>query len=281
MIWSIGDLMKLPINKQTTPTKLISLIKTKINFKDGMEMVLIPKGEFLMGTSEEELTMLLKTNSVYKREWFINEFPQHKVYLDEFYIYKTEVTVAQYRKFCKMTKRKMPPEPSFKWKENHPIVNVTWTDAKAYADWAGVLLPTEAQWEKTVRCDDGRVYPWGNDWNKDNCANLSNSDGENGRTKGTHPVGSFPSGTNPYGVMDLSGNACEWCLDWYGENYYKNSQYINPKGPSTGEFHIRRGGDWGDYYITTHRLRGTYRGDYYPINYTSGVNLGFRCVSPK
>ncbi len=252
----------------------------KTNPKDGAEMILIPAGEFLMGTSEKELAALLKAN---KREWFTDEMPQHKVYLDAYYMYKTEVTVAQYRKFCTTTNRKMPTEPDWKWQDTHPIVNVSWDDATAYADWAGVALPTEAQWEKAARGGDGRIYPWGNTWDETKCANWMNS----GEGKGANSVGSFPTGDSPYGVMDMAGNVEELCADWYGADYYKNAPVKNHSGPATGDIHSLRGGSWGsggfeggyDYYC-----RGAYRDGYSPF-YNGGSiyyfgDVGFRCASP-
>ena len=114
-------------------------------------MVLTPAGEFLMGEP--------KTNG---QGWVRN--PLHKVYLSSYYIYRNLVTVGQYEKFCRAVKRSMPPAPAFNqnWeKKDHPIVNVSWDDAMAYCAWAGVQLPTEAQWEKAARGVDGRPYPWG------------------------------------------------------------------------------------------------------------------------
>lgn len=268
------------------------LPKTKINQNDGAEMVLIPAGEFLMGSSEAEITAWLKAHSDAKRESFANELPQHKVYLDAYYMYKTEVTVAQYRKFCAATKREMPLEPFWKWQETHPIVNVTLDDASAYAVWAGASLPTEAQWEKAARGTDERLYPWGNTWDagKAQCSKV-----EFGDAKGPAPVGSFPAGVSPYGCLDMAGNVWEWCADWYAKDYYKDAPARNPTGPTVaqaslvalilidedgyyviekGKARVLRGGCWCYYYPrnfrTAYRSNGspTYRSDDY----------GFRCV---
>jgi formylglycine-generating enzyme required for sulfatase activity len=238
----------------------IDLPKQKINPKDGAVMLLVPAGDFLMGSKDDD--KLARDN----------EKPQHKVNLDSYYIYKTEVTVAQFRKFCHATGRKsMPPKPLWGWIDNHPIVNVTWNDAKAYADWAGVVLPTEAQWEKAARGTDGRIYPWGNEWDATKCVNFTNS------KSGTKPVGSILSGSSPYECLDMAGNVWEWCGDWYGADYYKNAPAKNPTGPVTGENRVRvlRGGSWGNY---GDGCRGAYRGNYGPDGY--GSNIGFRCASP-
>jgi len=147
--------------------------------KHGAEMVYVPAGEFLMGSKEGEGDD--------------DERPQHTVYLDAYWIYKTEVTVAQYRKFCQATGRQMPEEPSVQaWTDDHPIVNVSWDDAVAYGKWAGAALPTEAQWEKAARGTDGRQYPWGNDWDAQKCVNSvgGNNPGEIQPRSSLYPGGS-------------------------------------------------------------------------------------------
>ncbi|MBI3921731.1 MAG: SUMF1/EgtB/PvdO family nonheme iron enzyme [Armatimonadetes bacterium] len=200
--------------------------KTKINPIDGAEMVWIPAGEFLMGSNERSNERA-------------DEKPPHKVYLDGYWIYKFEVTVAQYRKFCRATRRKMPDAPSWGWKDNHPIIDVDWFDATAYSKWAGVRLPTEAQWEKAARGTDGRKYPWGNKWDRRKCANSVGK-----RLSGTMPVGSYPTGISPCHVRDMSGNVFEWCADWFDEKYYAKSPGRNPIGPTSGTYRVLRGGSW-------------------------------------
>jgi sulfatase modifying factor 1 len=269
----------------TTPTTPKPLPKTKINPKDGAEMVLIPAGEFLMGTSEEELTAWLKDHPADTRKLFSDQLPQHKVYLDAYYLYKTEVTVAQYRKFCAATAREMPKEPEGGWHDNHPMVKVSWEDAKAYADWAGVVLPSEAQWEKAARGGDGRLYPWGNTWPPpakagnfyDETANkqLGSIEGLVGYVDGytyTAPVGSFTP--NPFGLYDMAGNVWEWCEDWYDFGYYNIAPANNPTGPTAGIARVKRGGSCG-FYLPRHLLT-THRYPQYP-NF-SNPGIGFRCA---
>jgi formylglycine-generating enzyme required for sulfatase activity len=202
---------------------------TRINPKDGAEMVWVPAGEFLMGSTEEDIAALLKAEPLLEpyKEIFDAEKPQRKVGLDGYWMYKYEVTVAQYREFCKETKRKMPEAPSWGWKADHPMVMVTWQDAADYAKWARVSLPTEAQWEKAARGTDGRIYPWGSKWDASKCANTMETE-----LKSTEPVGSYPAGASPYGAMDMAGNVFEWCADWYDPNYYKKAPTKNPTGPS-------------------------------------------------
>jgi len=192
------------------------------------DLIRIPAGEFLMGCGMGEGSL--------------SERPQHLVYLDEYYIAKYPVTVERYRQFCMVTGRQMPEPPIWGWQDTHPIVNVSYEDATAYAAWVGMELPTEAEWEKAARGAEGLIYPWGNDWDASKCCNSS---GKN-KPKGTVPVGSYPEGNNKYGVFDLAGNVWEWCADWYAANYYKNAPTLNPIGPERGTFHVLRGGSWCD-----------------------------------
>ncbi len=170
----------------------------KKNLKDGAEMLWIPAGQFLMGSTEND------------KDAGSDEKPQHMVSLDGYWMYKNDVTVAQYRTFCQATRRQMPDAPSWGWRDDHPMVNVTWDDANAYAEWAGASLPTEAEWEKAARGTDGRIYPWGNDWDASKCSNSTGSNDSPGQIS---PVGSFPAGVSPYGCLDMAGNVDQWCED--------------------------------------------------------------------
>jgi sulfatase modifying factor 1 len=224
--------------------------------KDGAEMVLIPAGEFQMGSNESD-----------------DEKPIHTVYLDAFYIDKYEVTNAQYKKFMDATGQKAPPN----WNNsgynatNQPVVGVTWNDAKAYADWAGERLPTEAEWEKSARGGlVGKKYPWGDTLTYDD-ANYSGTGGKDIWSI-TSPVGSFAP--NGYGLYDMAGNAWEWCADWYGNNYYGSSPKSNPTGPASGSYRVLRGGSWND--SDDRDLRTASRGYLAPSR--PYFKLGFRCA---
>jgi iron(II)-dependent oxidoreductase len=240
-------------------------------------MVLIPAGKFLMGITEEQLAAWLKAHPNPTRNLDTDELPQHSVQLDAYYMYKNDVTVAQYRIFCTATKRTMPDAPPWGWQDTHPIVNLRWEDAKAYADWAGVLLPTEAQWEKAARGSEGRIFPWGNVWDAAKCNNSVGAfDPDNHKTSS---VGSFPAGASPYGCLDMEGNVWQWCSDWYAEDYYKKSPSRNPTGPITGTFHVLRGASSGDFdeniFRVTYRVIGSYF--YGPMLFW--YQGGCRCVS--
>ena len=200
---------------------------TRVNPRDGAVMVYVPAGPFLMGDTS-----------------FANN-PRRTVRLDGFWIYKNDVTVGQYRKFCQATRREMPPMPWWGWRDNHPVVNVTWADSKAYCDWAHAALPAEAQWEKAARGTDGRRYPWGSHWDPGKLQCSKKNIGDAGSTA---PVGSFPAGASPYGCLDMAGNVWQWCAGRYDPSYDRNSGRRKPQVPATGQRYVLRGGcrDWFD-----------------------------------
>lgn len=272
--------------------------------KDNSVMVLIPAGEFIMGTSDSQFEEITKEKASHKIT-FKHEQPQHTVYLDSFYMDKYEVTNTQFEKFVKETgyltdaekegwgyvwegtnvwprisganwRTPLGPGSTIRDRMNHPVIQVSYNDAVAYANWAGKRLPTEAEWEKSARGDtDDRLFPWGNEWDP----GKLNSIGTGPLT--TMPVGSFPSGVSPYGLHDMVGNVWEWVADWYHPHYYQNSINIpNPKGPTSGVHRVLRGAC----YRNNHNVaRCSHRDNYVSVPDFRTQLGGFRCakdVSP-
>lgn len=272
---------------------------TCVNSRDGAVLMWVPSGWFIMGSTSKQIEASMKVSYEDAPYCMDDEWPQRKFYLDGYWIYKYEVTVKQYRKFCEETGRDMPDEPDWGWRDDLPIVNVDWFDADAYARWAGVALPTEAQWEKAARGTDGRLYPWGDEWPPPkgacNFCEGSFNDGESevavvldllgypptaGYDDGfadASPVGSFPKGVSPYGCMDMAGNVWEWCADWYDPNYLLNMPNKNPFSGMKwfGGRRSLRGGSW--HASREKFFRCAYRNEAMPdhIDYVNGI----RCVS--
>lgn len=233
------------------------------------DMVLIPAGEFQMGSTNGER----------------DEKPVHTVYLDAFYIDKHEVTVGEYREFVEATGHRPLPKSVSRTSptDQHPIVEVSWYDAMAYAEWVGKRLPTEAEWEKSAR--GGLIsqdYPWGNtiDGTKANYNKNTKSGKHNVRAT---PVGTYPA--NGYGVYDMSGNVAEWCLDTYQRKFYSDGEQRNPvagaenvqqvianAAVSKGK-RVVRGGSWS---FNAKSVRVANRLAEKPSLLSSDV--GFRCV---
>ncbi len=198
-------------------------------------MVLVPAGEFLMGQDAGANAS--------------DESPQHKIWLGDFYLDRTEITNAQFKAFCDATSRIYPNNPMwdsgyFLGKPDHPVVNITYEQARAYCAWARKRLPTEAEWEKAARGVDGQLYPWGNVWDPER-ANLTGDESKADRFLRAAPVGSFAKGASPYGALDMVGNVWEWCADWFDEHYYKRSPEREPRGPEKPTpWRVVRGGGY-------------------------------------
>ena len=276
-----------------TTCPAVDAFPTKINPKDGAEMVFVPAGPFKMGMDpmpmDQEQHEQMNT-------------PKHEVTLDGYWIYKYPVTVKQYKKYLEANKDRkpfqyftgqMPEEPLWGWQDDHPMVNVTPYQAADYARWAGAALPTEAQWEKAARGTDERLYPWGNDWDPEACVHSCKVFCD---AKGTRPVGSCPKNVSPYGAMDLAGNVWQICDDFFMQDWYSRAEATNPKGPpmtfilpnSKTEKNpqgvrglvlgkVTRGGSWA---LCIPKVFQTVNRDF-PLGIGSewpAMDIGFRCV---
>jgi len=220
--------------------------------RDGAIMVQIPAGEFLMGNLETEGAPL-----------------PHTVYVSSFLMDKLPLTVARYKRFAAATGRPLPPDPYWGVHDDFPVAFVRWDEAKAYCEWTGGRLPTEAEREKATRGTDGRLWPWGSEPPSPERAVFGRFWGE----AGNDAVGTRPAGSSPYGMLDAEGNMWEFCEDWYDPDYYKSSPPKDPPGPKTGRARIVRGGSWDSRWVV---LTASSRNFAY-IGYREG-DFGFRCA---
>ncbi len=268
-----------------TPTEIPYIIPSPIDSmispNDGVELVYIPEGEFIMGSNSDE------------PYWWGAESPKHRVFLDAFWIYRAEVTNALYRTCVEAKACPSPTNNSSRTitdyflntkYDNYPVIYVTYEGALSYCVWAGAYLPTEAQWEKAARGTDGRLFPWGDDavqayhanFCDSNCPNPSSVEvmwDLNDGYRDTAPVGSYPRGSSPFGAWDMAGNVTEWVSDWYATSYYSVSPYENPIGPLNGTKHPIRGGSW---WTGAGALRPAARASK-SLDYSMDM-VGFRCA---
>lgn len=264
-----------------------------------MHLVYVPGGSFEMGSPDAEREPITRRLASQKSEITPDilealklEGPVHTVEMDGFWMGKFEVTVAQFRQFVEATSHRTDAEkkgqsdgvssaggwpkvsglcwrnPGFPQEDNHPVVQVSWNDAKAFCDWLSrktgkdVRLPSESEWEYACRAGTRTAYQWGDDpdagkgWLNGTDATAKREypswpcfNFDDGYVY-TAPVGSFKA--NAFGLHDMHGNAWEWCADFYGPKYYAESPRRNPQGPSEGRDRMSRGGSW-DYYENLYR----------------------------
>jgi formylglycine-generating enzyme required for sulfatase activity len=263
-----------PIEPTRPSTASLDIGSTMISPVDEATLVFVPEGTFEMGGG----------GGIYAEE---DENPQHQVYLDGFWIDRTEVTNAMFASFLNAQGNQeeggvnwlddADPEvrihmQAASWQvdagyELHPVIEVSWYGARAYCEWAGRRLPTEAEWEKAARGTEGQLYPWGEaQWDCDK-SQYTWCDGQ------TLAVGSKPAGESPYGALDMAGNVWEWVADWYDAGYYEVSADTNPQGPASGDRRVLRGGSWA-----VHPAYGRAASRHALAPEETGDALGFRCA---
>lgn len=287
----LGSTGKMVRAESSTTVQVSTPERLTITSPVHLDLVYVPAGEFLMGTDPT-------TDPESSWSSLSDEQPQHRVYVSDFYIGKYPITNAQYAVFVKAAqggapthwKNGLPPVG----KENHPVVNVSWFDAVAFCKWLSqktgncFRLPTEAEWEKAARGTDGRIWPWGNNWDKSRLNNsqyrtpvialsLVEAVVDMARLRGTTPVDQYsPRGDSPYGTADMVGNVYEWCAAWYDDKEHQRratSVVKDPQGPESGEHRIVRG---GDYEVFPQHCRAAARNRFAPDTRYSGC--GFRVV---
>ena len=235
------------------------------NALNKLDLIYIPAGEFSMGSSDSD------------SNHYEDEAPIHKVYLDPFWITKTQITNAMFAQCVEAeacsysvghSKNPCYLDPEY---ADHPVVYITWYMAQQYCGWTGGRLPSEAEWEKAARGVKGAKYPWGLLEPAQSIGvfftNANNVIGD------TTPAGLFPEGASYYGVLDMGGNVREWVADWYDPFYYQFSPYENPNGPDQGENKVLKGASYLDPYTYS---RAANRLSHEPNS--PGATRGFRCV---
>ena len=292
-----------PTSWEATPTGIESgtLIKSS---QDGMVMVYIPAGEFLMGISEDDFSdayIDCLNKGIMEdtcESWLDSDLHQTTVYLDAYWIDQSEVTHAMFAEFLNDVgdyrdaetnqqllafPREHPfihyifrdDEDSFYVQdgyEDYPISGVQWAGANAYCQWAGRRLPTEAEWEKAARGTDGQPYPWGSE--EPSCILANNMGCYGGYFLSSLPVGSLLDGSSPFGVLNMSGNVYEWVSDYFDEEYYLDTPSYNPNGAEPSDEHVIKGGSFD---VISMSARSSYRFGWDPSLFSS-IPTGIRCA---
>jgi formylglycine-generating enzyme required for sulfatase activity len=249
---------------------------------EGGDMVLLRAGTFTMGSIDfndgRDLCREEPRREDCEEELFSCEEAAHEVWLDDYWIDRTEVTVARYKRCVEAGRCTLPPYADGGERfdrPDYPVVMVSWNDAQRFCTWAGGRLPTEAEWERAARGLTGRRFPWGNVYNpflsNHGVFGLEELDARDGFLE-LAPVGSYPDGRTPEGIVDLAGNVQEWVYDWFAREY-PSASAANPRGPETGDVRVVRG---GGYHNGRAWLRGAAR-DHLPPGFKLPW-VGFRCV---
>ena len=253
-----------------TPKKNPDILKITTPLE--MELIRIPAGEFLMGSDPAK-----------DKKTFDDELPQHRLRLLEYYIAKYPVTVVQFSAFVEQSGYQFKVKDNLKGKPNHPVVRVTWHEAIAFCEWLRqktphtFSLPSEAEWEKAARGTDGRIYPWGNRFDKNRC-NMEESG-----IKTTTPAGKYsPWGDSPFGCADMAGNVWEWTRSLWGKDS-ETPEFKYPYDFDGERENLEVGNDvarvlrGGSFFSNTRLVRCAFRGGYGPLDRND--LMGFRVVA--
>ena len=223
------------------------------------EMAYFSEGEFVMGSPKQ----------IGKK----NEHPEHKVYLNAFYLDRYEVTFSDFEQYLASNLKKHPTITGWIDRKarpnmlNKPIFGLQWKRCRNYCSWREKRMPTEAEWERAARGIENRIYPWGNEKPDKTRANFGNCCFIQ-RGNVLTVIGYFKNGVSPKNIFDLGGNVAEWVSDWYDKKYYEKSPYKNPQGPKKGKYHVIRGGAWNSlpmYLRSASRYGDSDAKDYYGI----------------
>ncbi len=259
MIWSASSRSSEAVPRAVSESSERYWPETWVNPRDGSVMRLIPMGEFIMGSTPEEIEVARQWDMDGPLFALLHETPQFQTFLPAFYISLFAVTNEQFLRFLD---DRHPTRPELDlWlhgseglsipdsqetvcqivpgRERHPVVHVTFFGAEAYCRWAGLRLPTEMEWEKAARGTDARIFPWGNEWRDDALRWYGGNRGEN---ETTAPVDAYPEGHSPYGIVQMAGNVEEWCADWYQADAYARYAAGARHPPHGGTEHVLRGG---------------------------------------
>lgn len=284
-----------PLSSASTPTSqpqetsvvatplIPNVIETQVSSKDHMVMVLVPGGEFKMGGYVEGVYDTMPVHTVYLDDFWIDQTEVTNEMFGRFVEstgYVTDAERTGSSNDFRTTNLEIiwekvgglswdhpdGPTSSISGIEDHPVVHISWNDANAYCTWVERRLPTEAEWEKAASWNDvtGQkyTYPWGDDFDETrlnfcdkNCGYAFADTALNDGVAKTSPVGNFPQGASPYGVLDMAGNVLEWVADWYSPDSYAHSPTANPLGPDWGQTRVVRGGAWAtnSYYVSSPR----------------------------
>ena len=271
-----------PTEMPQTMQSALDLGATRTRLTDGMILVYVPGGEFLMGSVDAD-------GEAVGTRIYENEYPQHEVTVEAFWLDQTEVTNAQYalyvqdghcsapKDFSSRTRGAYYDDPAF---ANYPVINVTWYQAVAYCTRAGARLPKEAEWAFAARGPDSLYYPWGDEFDGTlanycdvNCDMPHPDPSTDDGYADTSPVGNYPEGTSWVGALDLLGNVWEWNWDWHA--LYEGHEWLqHPNSDAVETYRVLRGGSWD---TARGHARNAFRNWYLPDKYENSI--GFRCAS--